>query len=101
MVFRWSLGDSKSPKVSRIHLSILVNFKNAVDLKVSACLPISDSVSPFTKLLGDRSEIISYNWYVSQLHVPLFFFQFSGKVWVLFSDIFDFNTLVCADGKDH
>ena len=35
MVFHWSLSDSKSPQVSRILLSILAVFNNAVVWMVS------------------------------------------------------------------
>ena len=51
MVFHWSLSDSKSPKVSRTLLSILVNLDNAVVWMVSTCPLISKSFSPFTNPL--------------------------------------------------
>ena len=47
MVFHWSLSESKSPQVSRILLSILAVFKNAVIWMVSNHLPTSKSSRPF------------------------------------------------------
>ena len=51
MVFHWSLGDSKSPQVSRILLSILAVLNNAVVWMVSTCPPTSKSSSPFSNPL--------------------------------------------------
>ena len=51
MVFHWSLSDSKSPRVSRILLSILVVFNNAVVWMVSSRPPISKSSRPFNNPL--------------------------------------------------
>ena len=50
--FYRNLSDSKSTKVSRTLLSILANFSNVVNFMVSARLPISNSPSPLTKLVG-------------------------------------------------
>ena len=47
MVFHWSLGDSKSPHVSRTYLSILTVLSNAVIWIVSIRPPISKSSRPF------------------------------------------------------
>ena len=46
MFFHWSLNDSKSPKVSRTLLSILLDLNNAVVWMVSTPF-ISKSSSPF------------------------------------------------------
>ena len=51
MVFHWSLGDSKSPKVSRTFLSILAVLNNAVIWMVSTCPPTSKSSRPFANPL--------------------------------------------------
>ena len=47
MDFHWSLSDSKSPQVSRILLSILAVFNNAVVWMVSTRPPTSKSSRPF------------------------------------------------------
>ena len=47
MVFHWSLSDSKSPQVSRIHLRILAVLSNAVIWIVSTHPPTSKSSRPF------------------------------------------------------
>ena len=49
----WSLSDTKSPPVSKTHLT---NLKNALVLMVSTCPLISKSYSPFAKPLRDCSE---------------------------------------------
>ena len=51
MVFRWSLSNSKSPRVSRTLLSILTVFNNAVVRMVSTRPPISKSSRPFNNLI--------------------------------------------------
>ena len=51
MVFHWSLSDSKSPRVSRILLSILAVFNNAVVWIVSTRSPTSKSSRPFNNPL--------------------------------------------------
>ena len=48
MAFYWSLSDSKSPQVSRILLSILAVFNNAVVWMVFTRPPTSKSSSPFS-----------------------------------------------------
>ena len=47
-----SLSDSKSPQASRTLLSIPADLKNIVIWMVSSCHLISNSSSPFNKLLG-------------------------------------------------
>ena len=47
MVFHWRLNDSKSSQVSRILLSIMAVFNNAVVWMVSTRLPTSKSSRPF------------------------------------------------------
>ena len=51
MVFHWSLGDSKSPQVSRTLLSILAILNNALIWIVSTRPPTSKSPSPFNNSL--------------------------------------------------
>ena len=51
MVFHRSLGDSKSPQVSRTLLSILAVLNNAVVWMVSTRPPTSKSSSPFSNPL--------------------------------------------------
>ena len=51
MVFHWRLSDSKSPQVSRILLSIMTVFNNAVVWMVSTRLPTSKSSRSFNNPL--------------------------------------------------
>ena len=51
MVFHWSLGDSKSPQVSRTRLRILAVLSNAVIWIVSTRPPTSKSSRPFNNPL--------------------------------------------------
>ena len=51
MVFHWSLGDSKSPQVSRTLLSILAVLNNVVVWMVSSRPPTSKSSTPFSNPL--------------------------------------------------
>ena len=51
MAFHWSLSDSKSPRVSRTRLRILVVLSNAVIWIVSTRPPKSKSSRPFNNLL--------------------------------------------------
>ena len=51
MVSHWSLSDSKSPQVSRIHFRILAVLSNAVVWIVSTRPPTSKSSRPFNNPL--------------------------------------------------
>ena len=51
MAFHWSLSDSKSPQVSRTHLSILAVLSNVVVWIVSTRPPTSKSSRPFNNPL--------------------------------------------------
>ena len=51
MVFHWRLSDSKSRQVSKILLSILTVFNNAVVWMVSTRLQTSESSRPFNNPL--------------------------------------------------
>ena len=51
MVFHWSLSDSKSPQVSRIHLRNLAVLSNAVVWIIFTRRPISKSSRPFNNPL--------------------------------------------------
>ena len=66
MVFHWSLSVNKSPQVSRILLSILVDLNNAVVWMVS-------TLSLISKSFGDCTKSTNYNWYRHHFHIPLFF----------------------------
>ena len=82
VVFHQSLSDSKSPQVSRTHLSILADLRNSVIWTVSNRFVISKSSSPCTNPLVDCTKSTNYSWYNGLFHVPQFF-QFSSKVKVL------------------
>ena len=56
MVFHWSLGESKSPQVSRTLLSILAVFNNAVVCMVSTHPPTSKSSRPFNNPLVTKPK---------------------------------------------
>ncbi len=56
MIFHLSLGDSKSPQVSRTLLSILADLSNAVVWMVSGCSPISNCFILLTKPLGKTND---------------------------------------------
>ena len=56
MVFHWGLSDSKSPQVSWILLSILVDLDNAIVWMVFTCPLISKSPNPFTNPSGISSS---------------------------------------------
>ena len=58
-VFYWSLSDNKSPRVSRVLHSILVDFSNSEVWMVSIFTLISNSSIPFSKHLGTVTEPIS------------------------------------------
>ena len=80
MVFNWSLGDSKSPQVSRTFLSILVVLNNAVVWMVSARPPTS---SPFNNPLVNVPKAPITIGIVITFMLHSFFFQFPSKVQVL------------------
>ncbi len=52
MVFHWNLCDNKSPPVSRILLSILIDLNNAEIWMVTIRPPTTNSSIPLYKLLG-------------------------------------------------
>ena len=94
MFFHWILSDSKSPQVSRILLSILDVFNNAVVWMVSTCPPTSKSSRLFNNPLVTvpKAPITSCS---------IVFFQFSSKVGVLISlfTFFQFYSVVRRDSK--
>ena len=104
MVFQKSLGDSKSSKVSRTPLSILVDLNRAVVWTVSTYPLISKSSSTFTKPLeiGPSAPITIGITVIFMFH---FFFFFNvlarSKYLSLFSTFFYFHSVVCQNGKDH
>ena len=94
MVFHWSLSHSKSPKVSRTLLGILADLNDTDSLMVvSTCSLISMSTSPFTTPLGivPSAPITTGITVTFMFHFVwgcvlfsfLFFFSFSGKVYVV------------------
>ena len=99
MVFHWRLSDSKSPQVSRILLSILAIFNNAVVWMVSTRPPTSKSSRPFNNPLvtvpKHQSQLVSLSPSCSIV------FQFSSKVTVLISPFtfFQFYSVACRDSK--
>ena len=100
MVFLWNLSNSKSPRVSRTLLSILINLNNAVVLIVFISPPISNSSSPLSKPL----EIVSTVPITIAITINLrfhIFFYFSGKVPVHVSlfVFFDFYFVISWDAK--
>ena len=100
MVFHWSLGDSKSPQVSRTLLGILAVFNNAVVRMVSTRSPTSKSSRPFNNPLVSvpKEPIITGIIVTFMFHS---FFHFSSKVKVLISlfTFFQFYSVLCRDRK--
>ena len=82
MVFQWSLSDSKSPKVTRILLSILAVLNNVVVWMVSTRPPTSKSSSPFRNPLVTVPNAPTT---IVKIVTCMFhsFFQFPSKVEVL------------------
>ena len=70
MDFHSNLSDSKSPKVSRTLLSILIDLNNAVVRMVSARPSISKTSRFFYQVLEDRTKHTIYNWYHRHLKDP-------------------------------
>ena len=103
MVFHWSRSDSKSPRISRTFLSILVDL--AMVWTVSILPLISYSSSLFIHAFRNRSKCTNDNWYHCQPHVPqLFFFcigYFSGKIQVFVNvfAFFNFHSVVRRNNK--
>ena len=79
--FHWILGDNKSPRVSRSHLSILTDRNNVVGWIVSILPLISNAYRPFSKLFLGRSKGTNYNCNKRWPRVPQLF-KLSGKVLV-------------------
>ena len=100
MVFHWSLSDSKSPQVSRILLSSLAVFNNAVVWMVFNHPPTSKSSSPFSNplVIVPNAPITIGIIVTCMCHC---FFQFPRKVEVLILlfTFFQFYSLVSQDSK--
>ena len=80
VVFQRRPSNSKSPQLSWPLLSILP-ILTMLRSWFFFWFPTSPvSFQPF----GDCSQCTNYNWYHRHLHVPQFFFKFSGKIQVLF-----------------
>ena len=119
MVFHWSVSDSKSPQVSRTHLSILAVFNNAVVWIVSTRPPTSKSSSPFSNPLVTVSKapikvvqsslscsIVFFNSLARSRYLSFFSHSFSFILWsagtakstisqILFS-FFDYYKVLCS-----
>ena len=78
MVFNWSLGDRKSPQVSRTLLSILAILNNAVVWMVSTCSPTFKSFCLFSNPLVTvpNATITIGIIFICMFHS---FFQFKGR----------------------
>ena len=102
MVFHWSLGDSKSPQISRTLLSILADLNNAIVWMVFTCPLISKSsslwINPFVTVLNALITIVS-----PSLSCSTVFFQFFSKVKIFISlfTFFQFYTVVGRNDKVH
>ena len=90
MVFHLSLSDSKSPQVSRTHLSILADLKSAVVWMVSI-LPLIFSISSlFSRpcgcvpsapiIIGIIVTFMFYSFPVICLSFPFLLFSFYGQL---------------------
>ena len=103
MASHWSLGDLKSPQVSRTLRSILAALNNAVVWMVPHSSSYFQVLLSKYQYFGDCTKSTSYNWYNPYFHVQqfLFFFQFLSKVQVpifLFA-FFQFYFAVIQDSK--
>ena len=101
MVFHWRLSDSKSPQVSRTHLSILFVFNNVVVWVFSTRPPTSKSSRPFNNPLVTVKKAPITTGIIVTFMFHSFFFQFSNKVEVLVSlfTFFQFYSVVSWDSK--
>ena len=100
MVFHWRLSDSKSPQDSRILLSILGVFNNAILWMVSTRPPTSKySRSIINPLVTVPKAPITISIIVTFMFHS--FFQFSSKVVALISlfTLFQFYSGVSLDSK--
>ena len=80
MVFHWSLSDSKSPQVSRTHLSILAILSNAVVWIVSTRPPISKSSRTFNNpLVTVPNAPITIGTIVTFMFHNFFLFLLQGR----------------------
>ena len=100
MVFQWRLSDSKSPQVTRTHLTILAIFTNAVVWMVSTRPPTSKSHKPFNNpLVTVPKAPVTISIIVTFMFHS--FFQFSSKVEVPISlfTFFQFYSVVIRDSR--
>ena len=100
MVFHWSLSDSKSPKVNRTLLSILVVLNNAVVWMVSTRPPTSKSSWSFNNSLVFVPEApITIGIIVTFMFHSFFQFPIKVEVLILLFTFFRFYSVVSRDSK--
>ena len=93
MVFHWSLRDNKSHRISRTHLSILVDLNNAVVWMVSIRPPISNLSSPLTKSLGTVTRAPITIGITVILILPRFLSSFARSKYFSFFSFFSFSLI--------
>ena len=98
MVFHWSLGDSKSPQVSRTLLSILAVLSNAV--VVFTRPPISKSSRPLNNpLVMVPKAQITIGTIVNFMFNSFFNSLSKSRYLSFFSHSFSFYSVVSCDSK--
>ena len=112
MVFRWSMSDSKSPRVSWILLNILADLNNAVVWTVSTRPVISKSSSscinhfvtvpraPIT--IGNIVIFIFhsfFNYLASSTYLSLFSHSFNFTLWSTILQVLSFLLIVIRSGR--
>ena len=80
MVFQWSLSDSKSPQVTRTHLSFMAVLNNVVVWMVFTHPPTSKYSSPFSNPLAIVPNAPITICIIITCIFHSFFFQFPSKV---------------------
>ena len=100
MVFHWSLGDNKSPQVSRTLLSVLVVLNNAVVWMVSTRPPTSKSSSPFNcPIVTVPNAPITIGIIVTIMFYSFFSSLARSKYLFIFSFSFSFILLLAGTAK--
>ena len=102
VVFHWSLGDNKSPQISRIFLSIMDDLRNAVVWIVSTRTFISKSSTPLTNpLVTFPKAPITIGTTVTFMFHSFFHFPSKVRVLILLSAFFQLYIVVSRDNKVH
>ena len=100
IVFYVSPSDRTTFQLSMTFFSILANHDKALVWMISIRPLISNSSRHPFQTSRESSKQANYNWYA----ITLMFHRlvlFSGKVLVLFSFSFDFNSIVYQGGRVH